>query len=1107
MERMLEILKFWHLVEFFIPFDLDEITSCSNARYKLSEQDLAQYDNASIPWLDESALKKAGGSLRQEYRYDLYLLPFSKNEISKISEKVFSFEKEENKIFQFEENYELKGETCFAKLSVNSLGFPALEKISISTLPWSLGKLAQTDLKSLSKENFDKACLDLKKEILLLDARLKDTNKTLNSPKAGVLTAEGLRDLLTIFKHWAGYTPDHSISIIFQLFSVKPKKRNLSESVNLSEREKIKQESNSTNEEEEKAEPEVEIEILNSFFISDLEKIIKNEKLETHTLLHSYLLGTHKDKKKDLYKKENHCFILKKSHPDYLNRGHWFHPANHFMSLMQQFAINESFFPSNNHSLFSVNGPPGTGKTTMMKDIIAENIVRRARILSKLDNVSMAFKEKMTVTFNHGVKKTINVMQDDLCGFEMIVVSTNNAAVENVTKDFPLKKSLAKEYKNSVQYLAPVACKISADHSNNKVNSLSEKEEPWGLVSIALGSLKNRLQFCQRVFFAPEEKENINDRINEKKYLTIWEWKNQYQGPSFQEAQQYFHKAEKILDEYLEELKQYIVFTEMLDKLKVSNQVMLQEIEAWKLEQKVCNEQVQVKNAALEKISQEKSAVQANTIQHKKFKPSFFQYLLCSSVAKDYLNQLNKLSSDWCKLLDKERSLKDDIDALCKKEKDIQHKLSKTLELFEIKRNEYEKLELRSNSLQEKFLDVTIPPKNGDLEDKTIQIKAIWQNETLNELRARLFISALQLHEAWLFEALKNCQFSENLYAISYLLSNKKAVRSADECAIWQSFFMWVPVISSTCASIGRQFKNIGPKAFGWLLVDEAGQAVPQSLVGALWRTQKAIIVGDPLQIEPVFTIPPYLVEGLAKHTLKSQYEKWLPTITSAQILADDANIMGTNNLAITLTQWMGSPLRVHRRCLEPMFSIANAIAYEGKMINCRSKDAQTHSLLGESCWYDIKGKALDKQYVHQQGEFLLKILLLLCQNQHSLPNLFIITPFRQIKNNLQQIIEDASLLSQLFSPIKIKKWCTKHIGTIHTFQGKEAEMVILVLGADNNNKGAVNWACSKPNLLNVALTRAKNHIYVIGDWDLWSAKPYFSSLALKLPRKFDLQI
>ena len=44
--------------------------------------------------------------------------------------------------------------------------------------------------------------------------------------------------------------------------------------------------------------------------------------------------------------------------------------------------------------------------------------------------------------------------------------------------------------------------------------------------------------------------------------------------------------------------------------------------------------------------------------------------------------------------------------------------------------------------------------------------------------------------------------------------------------------------------------------SLGWLLIDEAEQALPQAAVGAILLTRRAIVVGDPAQIEPVAVLP-----------------------------------------------------------------------------------------------------------------------------------------------------------------------------------------------------------------------------------------------------------
>ena len=60
----------------------------------------------------------------------------------------------------------------------------------------------------------------------------------------------------------------------------------------------------------------------------------------------------------------------------------------------------------------------------------------------------------------------------------------------------------------------------------------------------------------------------------------------------------------------------------------------------------------------------------------------------------------------------------------------------------------------------------------------------------------------------------------------------------------------------------------------------------------------------------------------------------------------------------------------------------------------------------------------------------------------------------------------------------------------------KPASQLRILPGAHN----ARRWAASKPNLLNVAVSRAKRRLYVLGDRRAWSGKQYFSVLATRLP-------
>ena len=98
---------------------------------------------------------------------------------------------------------------------------------------------------------------------------------------------------------------------------------------------------------------------------------------------------------------------------------------------------------------------------------------------------------------------------------------------------------------------------------------------------------------------------------------------------------------------------------------------------------------------------------------------------------------------------------------------------------------------------------------------------------------------------------------------------------------------------------------------------------------------------------------------------------------------------------------------------------------------------------------------------------------------------MFVISPFRAVAKAVNETLSQRRRA-------KKRKFGTGLIagGTVHTFQGKEADVVILVLGSAPGNPGGGSraWASEKPNLLNVAVTRAKSAIYVIGNRADWAS-------------------
>ena len=154
--------------------------------------------------------------------------------------------------------------------------------------------------------------------------------------------------------------------------------------------------------------------------------------------------------------------------------------------------------------------------------------------------------------------------------------------------------------------------------------------------------------------------------------------------------------------------------------------------------------------------------------------------------------------------------------------------------------------------------------------------------------------------------------------------------------------------------------------------------------------------------------------------------------------------------------------------------------------------------VLGESRWIDVRGGATGK-WCAEEGEVVVRLLKELAKKGLEKPDIFCITPFRDVAQQLRRRMKSEHALLHKLSN-EPNEWLGGRIGTVHTFQGKEAEAVILVLGAqDGGQIGARQWAGSPANLINVAVSRAKQVLYVVGNRDAWSKAGNFCEIAKRL--------
>lgn len=867
-----------------------------------------------------------------------------------------------------------------------------------------------------------------------------------------------------------------------------------------------------------------DIEYLNSFFLNDLDRLIDMAyagKVFGQALT-AYLTGyAGKDAVRDVL--VDHDAMAACVRPERLPAGRWPAKSSHHLMLAQQAAVSEIVSRlSYNTGLVAVNGPPGTGKTTILRDVIAEVIVQRASRLAGLASPWQAFTEASA-----GGKRVYPPKSEIVGGTSIVVASNNNSAVENITRELPDRTEIAVSEFNDAAYFMEVA--------QNIFDKTKIETRAWGLVAAVLGKNKNRRQLANGLF---QDNSSCNFKpgtpVDMKPLLEFWDKQcnRETAKTSWESARQTFLKLK---NEFAEKRKCLIKWQKLL------NSQSFREQELAKIKKDVARSQLN-----LEKLSEywsDKLSSAERVYQQATSKLRSAQYLtksaeLAARVADDRLKNAEEKEvppfwERWLEIIGlrtkKVKNWRSVIAQLRAERAESAKHLSEELanlnqahqaqqlarqQLNEVQESEArEKRRMRFNidKLQaqagqiEKELNATrkqlenIKASGVCLPDKAFfnqgnnqhHLLSVWVTDELDHLRAELFLAAIELHK-W---TVCSCagRYIANLRMLKKMLLNdiSEPLTGNERRVLWDVLFFLVPVVSTTLASFDRLFKGMGKESLGWLLIDEAGQATPQSVAGALWRSRRAVIIGDPLQVEPVMTVPEAVVAELRKHYNVSGC--WSPVGKSAQTLADRSMNLGTRVGSV----WTGLPLRAHRRCIDPMFRVANTIAYAGQMVQANTNPPTMDCVLGESVWFDVSGTRVNGHVVAEEMKVLLDLLIHLRDNWPTLSDgkraeVFVITPFRDVAKEAKEVIYRAGL----------KNWQAKY-GTVHAFQGKQAEIVFIVLGTKPGREGEGSrvWASKSPNILNVALTRARLRVYVIGNNNEWGNLPGFNEMAKHFKR------
>lgn len=264
----------------------------------------------------------------------------------------------------------------------------------------------------------------------------------------------------------------------------------------------------------------------------------------------------------------------------------------------------------------------------------------------------------------------------------------------------------------------------------------------------------------------------------------------------------------------------------------------------------------------------------------------------------------------------------------------------------------------------------------------------------------------------------------------------------------FQKFLKIFPVVATTNISAHRLGE---PKQyFDMVIMDEASQCNTSVALVPIIRGEQLLLVGDPQQLKPVILLDErnnlilkkrYNITDEYDYRNKSVYQTFL----SADAVSDEVL------------------LSYHYRCHPKIIGFNNKKYYNNKL-NIRSSDNEKHPLEFIEC--HSKDTTLKNTSESEAREIVHYV------KTHPDKTIAVITPFVNQRNEIQEELNQNGIANV-------------DCGTVHAFQGDEKQEIIFSLAlTDKTHEKTYSWLKNNKELINVATSRAKEKLVIIGDME-----------------------
>jgi len=263
------------------------------------------------------------------------------------------------------------------------------------------------------------------------------------------------------------------------------------------------------------------------------------------------------------------------------------------------------------------------------------------------------------------------------------------------------------------------------------------------------------------------------------------------------------------------------------------------------------------------------------------------------------------------------------------------------------------------------------------------------------------------------------------------------------------------------------------PGHFDLVVIDEASQCDIASALPLLYRAKRSVIIGDPMQLRHISALTrPRDSELQHKHGLVETRTAWMYSVSSLYDVA--AGVVQQGNIV---------NLRDHHRSHADIIGFSNRAFYEGRLRVATRHPQLKRPKAGEPgvLWQDVAGKATRPAQGGAQNrveaQALVDALVDLLATRQYPGTVGVVTPFRAQAQLLQELVQGRKELDVL------RERADLLVDTVHRFQGDERDVMFFSpVVAGGISTGAIGFLRNNGNLFNVAITRARGLLHVVGD-------------------------